>query len=211
MPAGFYRSKLVLLAETFIFTVLPLLILKQWSGLLAYRYYLMAGGLIYVGQFFKSEKIKLKDLGFLPKNFYRGFKENLRFALLAILVTLGLYVILPMRWVLPIGVDGLVLGPAWWCAVMYLVISVPLQEILYRSYLLNRSERVLPRPLAVVYAAVIFMLIHTPFTTPVMTLGALILGWYWAANFLRYRNFYAIATSHVLVGFVYFALYYFRP
>ena len=107
----------------------------------------------------------------------------------------------------PLGVAGVGIYPVGISVLRYSFISVPLQEIIFRSYLINRASIVSKNQLLIrVYAATIFMLIHVSFKTTPLILGSLILGWIWAGNFLKFRNIYSIMLSHILIGLTYVLL-----
>ena len=86
----------------------------------------------------------------------------------------------------------------------YIFVSAPLQEFVYRGYLVSRLEIVSRNTIFIkLYSAIIFMVIHTPFHNWFLPLGSLILGLFWTGNFLQYRNVYALMLSHTLIGATY--------
>lgn len=207
MLTKFYQSKLVLVAETFCLTIFPLILLKFFPGWIVYRYGVMLGGLSYVLLFVWSQKISLKKLGLQLVNFIRAVKPLIVPTLLTIFFTIGLYLSLPLKAVYPLGIPGIGTYSIFLSIFRYSLISVPLQEILFRAFLINRVGLVTNNQLFIrAYATVIFMLIHIPFKTPILTLGSFILGWLWVGNFLKFRNIYSVMLSHAIIGLIYVLL-----
>ena len=207
MLTKFYRSKLVLVIEVLALTIFPLILLKNFPEWLIYRHWVMLGGLVYVFLFVWSQRPGWKNLGFQSANFIQAVAVLIRPTLLAILCLIILYKLLPTSYVLPLGIAGVKISPIIISVFRYIFISAPLQEILYRSYLINRAGLVIKNQLFIrAYATMIFILIHTPFKTPVLTLGSLILGWIWTGHFLKFRNIYSLIFSHILIGATYIIL-----
>ncbi|MCG2691646.1 CPBP family glutamic-type intramembrane protease [Microgenomates group bacterium] len=203
----FYKSKLVLAAETLLLSAFLLFSANIFPHWLVYRYWVMLGGLIYVWLFVWSQHFGWKQLGFQLINFNRSLAVLIRPTLLTVLSVVALYVFLPLNYVYPLGVAGVGIYPVGISVLRYSFISVPLQEIIFRSYLINRASLVSKNQLLIrVYATTIFMLIHVPFKTTPIILGSLILGWIWTGNFLKFRNIYSVMLSHTVVGLTYVLL-----
>jgi len=207
MLAAFYKSKLFLVFETLVLIILPLTLLDLFPGWMVYRYWIMLGGLFYVLLFVRSQRLGWKELGFQAANFNQSATTLIRPTLLAMLFIVVLYKRLPINVVYPLEVLGPPTYPILFSVFRYSFISVTLQEIIFRSYLINRARLVINNQWLIrVYATVIFMLIHIPYKTPVVTLGSLALGWIWVGNFLKFKNIYSIILSHILVGLTYVLL-----
>jgi hypothetical protein len=205
MLAGFYKSKLVLGLETIVFTIFPLILLKFYPDLLHLRTPVMAGGLIYVSLFIWSQKISLKQLGFQIANFIPATKPLIKPMLAAIFITLCLFYWWPSLMRISILTEEISLLPSRWLMLfIYPFISVPLQEFIYRAYLVNRVERVSrSRSFLLVYSAFLFTLIHTPFNNAFLALSSFVLGCLLADNFQKYRNLLSVIFGHALAGLAY--------
>ena len=205
MLTTFYKSKLGLAAEIFALTIFPLILLKFFPEWIHSRTAVMFGGLSYVLIFVWTQKIKSKNLGLRISNFLPAAKDIFRPTLLAITLTFILF----YGWRELISVPLLIgeinqLPSATVLALRYLFISAPIQEMLYRAYLINRVEFISRNKWFIQgYSAIIFMLIHTPIRNFFLTGGTLILGWIWAGHFLKYRNIFSVILSHGLIGLVY--------
>lgn len=212
MLTKFYKSKFALAAEAFSLTVLPLILLKFFPDLIHSRTRIFFTGLIYVALFVWSQKISRRNFGFQFTNFFPAVKAIFKPTLLAIGVTYILFYFWRPLVTIPLLIQEVKLLPSGLVLILrYLFISVPLQEMIYRSYLINRAGLVFPNKSFVrLYSAVIFMLIHTPIYNFFLTLGTLILGWLWAGNFLKFKNIFSVIISHTLIGLVYLFLMVYR-
>ncbi len=72
------------------------------------------------------------------------------------------------------------------------------QQFLMQDFMLLRLLRLLPVKSAVVVTAGLFALAHLP--NPILTPLTLLWGLAACALFLRYRNLYALAAAHAIVG-----------
>jgi len=173
----------------------------------------MLGGLVYVTLFAWSQQLSWKQLGFQLTNFKRAMMVLIRPTLITMFFIALLYLFFPVDFVFPLGVAGVGISPVSVSVFRYSLVSVPFQEILFRSYLINRAGLVISNQLFIrIYATIIFMLIHIPFKTLPLTLGSLFLGWIWVGNFLKFRNIYSVMLSHALVGLTYVLLMFiFKP
>lgn len=89
----------------------------------------------------------------------------------------------------------------------YVVISVPIQELIFRGYFINRLKQVTRnRYLLILSSALIFSAIHAPFGISLVTIGSFLLGIFLADNFLRFRNLFTVMLAHGIVGllFIYY-------
>ncbi len=205
MLTALYKSKLGLALETFALTIFPLTLLKFFPEWIHSRTWVMLSGLSYVLIFVWSQKIKPKNLGLQFSDFLSAAKALFRPTLLAITLTFIIF----YQWRPLVSVPLLIgeinqLPSGLVLALRYMFISAPVQEMLYRSYLINRAELVSKNKWFIQgYSALIFMLIHTAVNNAFLTLGSLVLGWIWAGHFLKYRNIFSVILSHGLIGLAY--------
>ena len=208
MLTKFYQSKFALAAETCCLTIFPLILLKFFPDLIHSRTAVFYGGLTYVALFVWSQKISRRSFGFQFTNFFPAVKAIFKPTLLAIGVTYIFFYLWRPLVTIPLLIREVKLLPSGLIlALSYFFISVPVQEILFRSYLINRAGLVFPnKSFVCLYSTLIFMFIHTPINNFFLTLGTLILGWLWAGNFLKFKNIFSIIISHTLVGLAYLFL-----
>lgn len=84
---------------------------------------------------------------------------------------------------------------------VYIILSVPLQEIIFRGILITFLEKYVSNHFLIVFiASLIFSAIHWPFNSPLFSLGTFILSLYISYNFIRYRNIYLSILIHSLLG-----------
>ncbi len=98
--------------------------------------------------------------------------------------------------------------PRIWLMVMllYPAISVPLQEMLYRSLFFQRYARILPDlPLAILINALLFAWLHV-FLGPLSMLLSFVAGLFFAETYLRSRSFALVCLEHALYGNLVFTI-----
>ncbi len=209
MLADYFKNKAVFLAEALLLILFLVFINRIIPAWYSYRYWLMFTGLAYVGLFAMSRPQLAVALGLQQKNFRSAVKDLVRPTLLAAISIVGLSFLLPPNDVFPLIIPGVRLAPFWFSFIRYIVVSVPLQEVIFRSFLINRSALIIKNKLLLqTYAALIFMLMHASFKTPVLIVGTLVLGWIWSGNFIKYRNAYSVILSHIVVGLTYITFMY---
>lgn len=203
MFAKFYQSRLVFALET-IGLILLLLFLTTNPFLLAFRYWFLLGGAVYFSLFFHDSKCNWKTFGFQLVSLIPALKVLVQPTIITMLMIIVLFWLFPIEQIYPLKSPGVGLSPPYISILRYGFISVPLQEIIFRSFLITRAGLVITNRFWLkIYAVAIFTLIHIPFKTTVLTLGSLILGWIWVGNFIKYKNIYSVAFSHIAVGLTY--------
>ena len=209
MLAGYFKNKTVFLIEALLLIFFLMLIDRIIPAWYSYRYWLMFASLAYIGLFVLSQPQIGLALGLQRKNFRSSAKALVWPTLWAIISIVFLSLLLPPNDVFPFIILGVRLAPFWLSFFRYIVVSVPLQEIIFRSFLINRSALVIKNKLLLqAYAALIFMLMHFSFKTPILIVGTLVLGWIWSGNFIKHRNVYSVALSHIAVGLTYIIFMY---
>lgn len=209
MLADYFKNKIVFLIEALLLIFFLGLINKIVSGWYGYRYWLMFASLSYVGLFVLLRPQIGPVLGFWRKNFHSSSKALFWPTFVVIVSIVVLSFLLPPNYVFPPIIFKIGLSPFWFNVIRYIIVSVPLQEVIFRSFLIARAELVIKNKLLLqVYSALIFILMHLPLKSPVLTLGSLILGWIWSGNFIKYRNIYSVTLSHIAVGLTYITFMY---
>lgn len=207
MALAYYRNWPVFILETIGLPVLFLGLFKLFPWLLAYRTYIMLSFFIYIFVFIKREKLSWLDLGLTSKKFLPAIKALILPSLAAAgLILIGYWLQLSSL-MIPEIIKDVNSRPPLVTALRYILFSVPVQEVLCRLYLINRLERLRrQRIFNLIYAAALFGALHMAFDNPFLTFGSLALGWIWAANFMKYKNLFAVIISHSLIGLVYILL-----
>lgn len=85
--------------------------------------------------------------------------------------------------------------------VSYIFFSAPIQEFIFSSYLLNRFLQLCKLPaLAILLNSFLFALVHLPFNNLFFVLATFAIGIVNGINFLQFRNYYAVAIFHGIIG-----------
>jgi membrane protease YdiL (CAAX protease family) len=97
--------------------------------------------------------------------------------------------------------------PLWMIVTTYALISVPLQEVVFRGMLIPRLEMVIKnRWLVIGISAALFGLAHALFGNVWLVMVTSLIGLFWSWLFVKYRNLLTIITSHAAVGNVFITL-----
>lgn len=155
--------------------------------------------LIYVAMSAKLLKISKKDLGVNLSTFGPAFRQSLG----ATGMFLALLVVAKIIWpeAFRMGISYNSVAEATTKLLVYGTISVPIQELVFRGYLVSRLEQIVANKwLIIAVSAVIFGLIHLPFGSLALTIGSVGFGVYLGANFKSYRNIFSLMVVHIIVG-----------
>lgn len=85
----------------------------------------------------------------------------------------------------------------------YVVISVPVQEIVFRGVLQTRLEKMVRPVLAIALTSLLFGLVHIQ--NPLMVVLAVMAGLVWGWSFHRRRNLAGPIASHAVLGLYLFS------
>ena len=89
--------------------------------------------------------------------------------------------------------------------VQYVVISVPLQELLFRGLCLWRCRLSFhSTAFVLLFNAADFAAYHVLFGNGWLVSGVFLVSLLWSGVFLRHRNLYAVILSHAVLGALYF-------
>ncbi len=160
-----------------------------------YRYESMSILIIISILYAWKRKFTWKELGFRRNNFLPALKWQLGFALF---VLISIYLLMH---------SGLVrrLDPPEnpWFYVMYLFISGPVQEFVYRSVVfaeLNQHKYLSPM-MKISLAAFTFSWLHIIYLEPITYFSSLMIGFCWSWMYYYRMNYWAISIGHALIGF----------
>jgi membrane protease YdiL (CAAX protease family) len=184
-------SRVALFLETAVLFFLSIALFK-------YRIPLMFISLTYIWFFISRQHFTLKKL---------GFKWPKLSEFLPIIPVLIISWMLPQLFNLKVG--SIILHnqplPLAIFIPIYLFISVPLQEFIFRGFYISRLELVSKnRTFLIIYSSVIFALIHLPFHSLPILIGTFFLGIYLAYLFLQQRNIWILMLIHAFM--IYFVL-----
>jgi membrane protease YdiL (CAAX protease family) len=205
-----YSKKVFLLFEMALVAGVPLAVLITFPQLMEYRHHFMVLILIYFGMVVKTQQFTLKKMGIV-----RALNRNmlLRVVPLSLLAAFGIYLLalftpaiitpadMPLSYVR--------LWPTWLIIVSYVLYSVPIQEFLFRGFLLSRLELVSQNKVfLIMFSGLLFAVFHLPFANKWVALGTLPLGMWCSYLFLLYRNLLAPIAAHGIIGGFYIALWF---
>lgn len=197
-----FTKPLFLTLETLLLILLPLLLIQFKPELLHYRQWLLVAAFVYVFYIICAQKIGFKDLGLTFKNFFPALRSIL---LPTFFILAAMFLAIPIGWDSKIFfiremVDEIVSKPLSRSYIYAVLISAPIQEIIFRGFYISRLEFISKNKFFIVaWSSVVFALVHTPFENKLFALFTLILGVIYADNFLKYRNIFAIIISHALL------------
>ncbi len=88
---------------------------------------------------------------------------------------------------------------------LYVLVSVPLQELLFRGFCMWRCQITFrSHAVVIVLNSVNFASIHIVFGNWWFVLGVFLLNLFWSYAFLRFPNLFVFMLSHALLGTLYF-------
>jgi len=151
--------------------------------------------------------INRKNLGITPRKSF----SSINYSLLSVLFLGGSLVVIYFLWPTLFKLNFSVppLLQILLRIAIYIIISVPVQEFIFRGYIISRLEKIIKnRWLIIFFSALIFGLVHYPFGFHFLTVATFFLGLFLADNFLRYRNLYLSMGMHGVLGLflVYFVV-----
>lgn len=197
----------LLIEFIFIFILLPVLVWKNWipTTWALVLIYVVAGFSLWWLVVKKSMSLKQIWIGEstrLDYNFKKVF--ILRFIFVVTACSLLVYLYYPdklfdfplqhtMIWILLL--------------VLYPVISVLPQEVLYRTFFFNRYEKLFKSSfIMILVCALAFMFMHLVFKNYIVLLATFIGGYFFADTFFRTRSLKLVLIEHCLYGYVVFTI-----
>jgi membrane protease YdiL (CAAX protease family) len=202
-----YANPIFFVFEICLLVVVPLWLIARLPAAIHYRHLMMTLGVIYYLIVVRLLHISQSNLGFHLRQFTPAIKAITPATSITILIILLAGLVNPQS--LYLETVGRESGsfPVIFPILAYVLISVPIQEIVTRAFFINRLAYVFSNQTLVIFInALIFAILHTPFQHHLFTLTTFILGLVWSSNFMRYKNIWAVMLSHSAVGtiFIYF-------
>lgn len=195
-----YQTYRMLALEILIVFVVPILTLKMIPVVFAARNYVMWTFLIYITAIIGWQKISIQDLGFSTTNFRQAF-ISLRLPTILMIVPIVLTAAIKPELLFIKEAVPMIQASLLRSILVYIVISVTAQELIFRSFavarlsLVNRNKAFL-----IAAASLVFMVAHIPFDNPLFVFGSIGPGLVWTYFYIQNRNVYAVIISHMLVG-----------
>lgn len=183
---------------------LPTFLMAWYPIVMANRAYLMAVGGLYLLYILRRHGASLSDLGLTPTNFWPSLKSMLIPSILIIVAATLLLDLVPTHFLpMVIGVDPQHISSLPLRLFLYSTLSVPLQELVFRGFLVWRGKEIYSSTKQVFWMAlIIFVGAHVPFYSPIMIAISAALGALYLNNYLRYGNLLSLIVSHAFVGSV---------
>ena len=175
--------------------------LYNYSRLLKLRHLLMTGFLFYI--FFLASKINLLPLG---KVF--GWMEHNTIIFYCLLPSVIVSQIIeeihktnPKFLVDTTKIINLPGFPKIAPLILYPLLSVPLQEIIFRWFYVGRLESAsLPMMLTLLISSLVFGIVHLPFGSKSLFIGTFLAGIWWGALYIMTGNLWYPIISHAILG-----------
>jgi len=86
--------------------------------------------------------------------------------------------------------------------IFYILVSAPLQEFLYRSYLFYLVSKLGLSQYFWVISPALYALAHTIYNDFPIVIMSFVIGIYWAYHYSRFKNLYSVSLSHIILGIV---------
>ncbi len=172
----------------------PLLIFIGWVDY-EYRYHIMAPTIIWVIFYSVSMKFTSKDLGLVWNHFPK-----------ALLLQVGISGSMTALAIIMINqgyVRSLNAPESYWFYIMYLFISGPVQEYVYRAVPVAELDRLewMPNVLKVMIVTLNFAWLHVIYFDWIIYFASLWMGLVWTSLYYYKRNFWAVSIAHAICGF----------
>lgn len=193
---------LLLCVEIFVTLGLSIYLMGSNELILAARPILLGLGGSYVGILLWRNHATHKDIGLTRANLLPALRALIIPSLVTIATVIFIFglVSTPTRiWM--IGTDPLTVPHLGTRIFFYIFGSSPAQELIFRGYLSYRLEQVTTSKFWIVtISTFIFVIAHIPFKSPILILVSTMIGIYYALNYLKYKNLFAVTISHAFVG-----------
>lgn len=196
--------------EAILLFALPVALLTYSSQFLAVRHIFMAVAGIYSAWRLFKYKATLSSLGIHRTNFVASLKDLVNPSLFMILVTFAIFIFTPAGLMQTlIGYDSLPPINLVGRLIMYITLSAPIQELIFRGYITWRIKEVYTKRSEIIMLSVAFFTFaHLPFHSILFIVLTGFMGYIFIKNYLKYQNLYTMMIAHALVGGFIFAIRY---
>jgi len=196
--------------EVFLLFVLPVLLLTVSSEFLAVRHLFMAVAGLYSTWRLVKYQATFKQLGLSGYNFWPSLKDLINPSLTMIVAIYALFIFAPLPLLaLLIGYDSLPPLNLANRIFMYMLLSAPIQELIFRGYITWRIKEVYSKHSEIILLSVMsFTFAHLPFHSILFLILTSFMGYVFIKNYLKYQNLYTLMISHAVVGAILFVIRY---
>lgn len=196
--------------EAILLFALPVTLLTYSSQFLAIRHIFMAVAGIYSAWRLFKYKATLASLGIHRTNFVPSLKDLVNPSLFMILITFAIFIFVPSSLLrILIGYDSLPSIGLFTRLIMYVTLSAPIQELIFRGYITWRIKEVYTKRNEIIMLSVAFFTFaHLPFHSILFVVLTGFMGYIFIKNYLKYQNLYTMMIAHALVGGFIFAIRY---
>ncbi|QLE54950.1 CPBP family intramembrane glutamic endopeptidase [Nostoc sp. TCL26-01] len=190
--SGYEKIKVTLIiGALYIFPVASMLVGFIPFG---YRFLLLIIVFILVILSAMVKNLNLQELGFADDNLLPALRDILP-------ITLGFIVLITLRYFLQgTRVDNSTLQ--WYFYLFFIFISAPIQEFLYRGYLLHLVSKLGFSQYFLAISSILYSFVHAIYWDLTTVLLTLIIGFIWGYHYIRFKNLYSVTLSHILLGLV---------
>lgn len=154
---------------------------------------------LYILLILKLVNFSKSQLGLTSSNFLSSIKSLLTPTVISLIILIIFRIFYPSLFGLSLHYDSI--SPILLRVVYYCLISVPVQELVFRAYVINRLEKFSRQNyFLIISSALIFGLAHWPFDSLALVIGTFVFGIFFGVNFLKYRNIYGPILIHSFAG-----------
>lgn len=174
--------------------ILPIILIVVGVIPFSYRFVTLGvvGLLITLSAIIK--KIPLKQIGFNRQNLIPALKDISPITLICTILSILYYHFYGAR------IDNS--GIPMHFYIFYILISAPLQEFLYRSYISYILSELELSHYFLIISSALYALAHIIYNDIPTVVMSLVIGIYWSYHYARFKNLYSIAFSHIVLGIV---------
>ena len=197
-----YLKKPFILLEFLLFISIPIILRFQLSSFIYLRHILFILGIAYVffiGKAFNFNS--LKKYGITKKNFIMSCKKLIPSTLFWMTVTVFIGYLNINNLIIPELTTSVATLPIWTNFFLYTTLSVPIQEIIFPGFLVNKIKLTTKNEVFIIlYASLAFGLIHLMFANIYFTILTTLISFSWTRNYYKYNNLLSIILFHSIMG-----------
>lgn len=185
------KNKILFGLVLFIYLFLPIIILLIPS-LFKYKFVILTivGIIFYI--LFRILHIERKELGISKDNIISSIKRNLSLIIIGILIIL---VIMGM------GLNKFVPNENIWFYPFYILISVPIQEFLYRGAFGYFDKYIIKNKIvAILLSSFCYSFVHIIYHDILTCILTFIIGIIWYIIYNKDKNLMGVISSHIVLG-----------
>lgn len=201
---------LIFYIEAILLFVLPVALLTFSSQFLTIRHFFMAVAGGYSAWRLYKYRADLASLGIHRTNFMASLKDLVKPSMLMILLTLLVFSFTPPGLLqIMVGYDSLPPVSLVTRLILYITLSAPIQELIFRGYITWRLKDLYTNQNQIVIMSVAFFTFaHVPFHSVLFLLVTSFMGYIFIKNYLKYQNLYTIMIAHAIIGACLFIIKY---